>query len=410
MKNTNSQIPEGCIAALSQLAAITSQHRELIKFNDESYRRLVDNLSSKLIKNSVITDIVEKQARMLQSFNYALYSDNIGIQALISQWNTMAQIAESFQTPEIKMLKESLIRNEISAISTFVDSIKGIHIEAANIAFLKMAPIFESVSLPKGMKSVIKDIHVDTAKRLSTAENISFDSDKKLFYVEYQPQDTATVSETNILCSSLHLLSDIDEADLISFMNYLENHLPFASTHRTGRRINEIISEWNEFSDFDCDYYYHARALPEGKEPYTEQELRQAPYGLTWQGRYNYTGESHYYFSNVPKGALMEVAKHTKEKRVQIAKLKPKKSIRMIDLSQEITTQNKFLEFCRLKPNPGDYPNIKREYLLPCYVANCCELNGIEGIKYYGSKEYKNYVSWEDTYFDFVDSEMHNNI
>ena len=48
----------------------------------------------------------------------------------------------------------------------------------------------------------------------------------------------------------------------------------------------------------------------------------------------------------------------------------------------------------------------QREYLLPCFVADCCRESGIEGIKYYGSKEYKNYVSWDDSYFAFEGSEV----
>ena len=104
----------------------------------------------------------------------------------------------------------------------------------------------------------------------------------------------------------------------------------------------------------------------------------------------------------------MEVGKHTKDSRVQVAKLKPIKTIRMIDLSHETTSKNKFLDYCRFAPKPEEYPLIKKEYLIPCYVASCCKKQGIEGIKYYGSKEYKNYVSWDDTYFDIVDSEIKN--
>jgi len=33
-------------------------------------------------------------------------------------------------------------------------------------------------------------------------------------------------------------------------------------------------------------------------------------------------------------------------------------------------------------------------------------MHEIEGIKYYGSKEYKNYVSWDDTYFNIVGHEI----
>lgn len=142
------------------------------------------------------------------------------------------------------------------------------------------------------------------------------------------------------------------------------------------------------------------------KNFYTEAQLLKAPVGVTWHGRFNYVGESHYYFSNKTKGATLEVKKHSKEKCVQIAKLKPIRAIKMVDLSQEIKTSNKFLEYCRFSPNPQDYSNIKREYLLPCFFADCCKTFGIEGIKYYGSKEYSNYVSWHDRYFECVDFEM----
>ena len=50
------------------------------------------------------------------------------------------------------------------------------------------------------------------------------------------------------------------------------------------------------------------------------------------------------------------------------------------------------------------------ESLCPIYLLTVCKGTfcdkSIQGIKYYGSKEYKNYVSWNDTYFDYVDSNV----
>ena len=392
---------EGLYGALSRFETILS------KFNTENYFRLVDNLSKVSTTSVAIEEAVQRQIRMFESLDTRIYEQPKMLEAMTKQWDVLARIADTFKTPEIDRLEKALLRNEITALQSFTDALSAAkHIEAPNIALLKMANAFEGVALPKGMASVLNDMHVGTAKILSNSESVSYDTDSRLFYVEQSPQDTANVLETNILCSSMQLLSGIDEADLISFLNYLEKHPPFASTHVAGSRINEIIAGWDMTMDFDHDTYYHARILPEGHCPYTENELRQAPYGVTWHGRFNYVGQSHYYFSDVQRGALLEVAKHSKEKQVQIATLKPSRKIKMIDLSGELTTQNKFLEYCRFNPSPDQYPNIKREYLLPCYVANCCEMHGIEGIKYYGSKEYKNYVSWNDTYFKFVGSEI----
>ena len=374
--------------------------------NIENMRRLTDSIARAMQPSAAVADIVARQAELLSSLRFPSYNEFLVTQALESQWNSLAHIVDAYKTPEIEALQNSLMRNDFGGLQAFADSLNCPQIEAANLAIIKMAPIFEGVVFPKGIVSAISGIHVDTAKKLLDSENVSFDTSDRCFYVEESPDDRATISETNILCSSLDLLAAIDEADLISFLTHLEKFPAFASEHTTGRRIREIVAEWSRYLDFDHEYFYHARALEEGACPFTEAELGQAPRGYTGHGRYNYVGQSHYYFSNEEKGAIMEVKRHTKNSRVQIAKLSPRRSIRMIDLSAEITTQNKFLEYCRFNPPTEQYPNIKREYLLPCYVAGCCRMCGIEGIKYYGSKEYSNYVAWDDGYFNIISSHI----
>lgn len=384
-----------------------SRFNDILKnSNAENFARLTERMANAIKPNIAAAEIIERQTQLISSFNMPTYTQSLAITAVEKQWSALSYIADACRTPEIISLQNALINNDFGGLQSFADSLKATHIEAANIAIIRMAPIFEGVTFPRGIISAASGLHVDAAKRLLSSESVSFDIEDRCFYVEASPDDRATVSETNILCSSLQLLSDIDEADLISFLTRLEKYPAFASEHETGRHIREIVAEWSQFLDFDHEYFYHARSLKEGCCPYTESELRQAPTGYAGHGRYNYVGQSHYYFSDVEKGAILEVTKHTKDRYVQIAKLQPNKSIRMIDLSGEITTQNKFLEYCRFNPSPEQYPNIKREYLLPCYVANCCEMYGIEGIKYYGSKEYKNYVSWNDGYFDIVSTRI----
>ena len=391
---------EGLWSGMSQFSDI------LRKSNIENLGRLTDSIAKAIEPSMSVAEIVGRQTKLLSTLNIPSYTQSLAIAAVEKQWSALSHIVDAYKTPEIVSLQNSLIQNNFGGLQAFADSLKSTHIEAANIAIIRMAPIFEGVSFPRGIISAVNGLHIDAARRLLNSDAVSFDVEDRCFYVEASPDDRATVSETNILCSSLQLLSDIDEADLISFLTQLEKYPAFASEHETGKRIREIVAGWEQYLDFDHEYFFHARALKEGACPYTEVELRQAPTGYTGHGRYNYVGQSHYYFSDEEKGAILEVTKHTKGTRVQIAKLHPNRSIRMIDLSGEITTQNKFLEYCRFNPSPEQYPNIKREYLLPCYVAGCCEMHGIEGIKYYGSKEYTNYVSWNDGYFDIVSSRI----
>ena len=391
---------EGLWSGMSQFSDI------LRKSNIENLGRLTDSIAKAMEPSMAVAEIVGRQTKLLSTLNIPSYTQSLAIAAVEKQWSALSHIVDAYKTPEIVSLQNSLIQNNFGGLQAFADSLKSTHIEAANIAIIRMAPIFEGVSFPRGIISAVNGLHIDAARRLLNSDAVSFDVEDRCFYVEASPDDRATVSETNILCSSLQLLSDIDEADLISFLAQLEKYPAFASEHETGKRIREIVAGWEQYLDFDHEYFFHARALKEGACPYTEVELRQAPTGYTGHGRYNYVGQSHYYFSDEEKGAILEVTKHTKGTRVQIAKLHPNRSIRMLDLSGEITTQNKFLEYCRFNPSPEQYPNIKREYLLPCYVAGCCEMHGIEGIKYYGSKEYTNYVSWNDGYFDIVSSRI----
>ena len=77
----------------------------------------------------------------------------------------------------------------------------------------------------------------------------------------------------------------------------------------------------------------------------------------------------------------------------------------MIDLSTTVKTPNKFLEYIRFEiDNPED--RCPRQYLIPSFVTTCCKRVGIEGIKYYGSAKYTNYVAWNDGYFRVTDLQI----
>lgn len=401
---------------MKTLNALAAYCRETLEnYNKKNFSKVLQEVAratqSGLPDSSVVSATLSKVAAEQAELYHSIgLSKKIAQELSIVKWDIFTKIANAYQTPEIDKLKKDLISEDYTGLETFVKSINSTHVEAANIALLKISDAFNALhsELPKGIPTILKSLNIGTAERLSTSDSISLDVKSKHFYIEDEPNQKATIEETNIICSSLQVLSGLNEQDLISFLNHLYKFPNLATEHATGKQIMEIISEWKDFTDFDFEYYYHARALPEGACPYTSIDLLKAPDGITWQGRFNFPGESHYYFSNMPKGAQIEVTKHSKESRIQIAKIKPKKRIKMIDLSQKVKSRNKFLDYCRFSPDLKQNIKIRREYLIPCFVANCCKFFGIEGIKYYGSQIYTNYVSWDDTYFDFIKSEIRN--
>lgn len=394
------------------LKHITEQLREtLAAVNTSNFAHLMEDIrkasdAQMKIPSAIIDNAVLRDMESITALGQLTSGLDATRNVLQLHWDTLAQIATAVETPEIQKLKTGLLNYDYSALQAFSQSLNAVRIEAPNLALLKNARVFSQVDLPKGIPTVIKGLHSDTARRLTTAEDISFDTTTKRFYVESAPENTATVSEMNVVCSSMELLAGIDETDLISFLNILDDELPFASESKVGRQIIEIINDWDTFIDFDKPEFYHARTLKDGVCPYTNADLLKAPHGVTGHGRFNSVGQNHYYFSDASKGAIMEVKKHTSEKRVQIARLRPITHVRMLDLSEEITSRNTFLELCRCSIPTNSHNTIHREYLLPCYVAACCKRARIDGIKYYGSKEYKNYVTWADSHFSVIDSKI----
>lgn len=94
----------------------------------------------------------------------------------------------------------------------------------------------------------------------------------------------------------------------------------------------------------------------------------------------------------------------SKKPSVQIARLKKCKEARLIDLSQNVSKNNRFIDHLRFKVD-NTQGKIVKEYLLPNFVAGCCKRAGIDGIKYQGDG-YNCYVTWKDDYFSFEGNDI----
>ena len=339
------------------------------------------------------------------------YPKDLLTNTLNMQWDAIAKIVQSSQTPALIALKKELVMNNImGGMDTFYAmAFSRSIIDAPDLAFIKQSRLAAEhlpYNTPRGIKRSIEKMHVGTAKKLANTNNISFDTGKKTFFIESSPVNIANTKELNIVCSAVDILSGITESDLIEFLNEIAKYPFLAGRHHVGQQILEAVQKWDSLVGFDREMYYHGRWLDEEECPYTEAQLAKAPYGVTWHGRYNSIGENHYYFSDKAQGVIEEVKKHSLGKgRVQIAKITPARTISMVDLS-ETHKQSKFLEYCRFSLNAKDNSNVKREYLIPCFFATCCKKQGIDGIRYYGSRDYTNYVAWDDSYFKCVGFEL----
>ena len=199
------------------------------------------------------------------------------------------------------------------------------------------------------------------------------------------------------------------ESELIDFMTFLYETPTMAFDNPVGKKIYDLI-EYLKNSDnehkhgFDKEQYYHTRAREKESVPYVWDEMLRAPVGVTCAGRYNHPGRSHYYFSDTKDGAESEVKKHNSDKEIQTVCIKPIRDILLLDLSETMRRGKTFLKYLRF-PLKEVNDKMPREYLMPCFVSDCCKRIGFEGIKYYGGAKYSNYVVWNDGLFKFVRTE-----
>lgn len=283
-----------------------------------------------------------------------------------------------------------------------LDNIKDRSIGAQNIAGIRIFPEYSNFKMPWGFKTVLKSLTKSAALALTKTDDIFFDPKGRNFYHKDFPEKKLSSDQITVVQSSMELFADISLDDLLSFESNLNEDLTFAIEHPVGKKIFNVIRNWNSFINFDSKTYYHARKL-DGNTPYLDQEMLKAPCNVSAHGRYNQIGKSCYYVAETKEGAILEVKKHcgSSNPKIQVVGLKPKKDAKLIDLSGEIKGINKFMEHLRFSVDNSEGKIIK-QYLLPNYVASCCKHIGIEGIKYKSGK-YNCIVLWSDDYFDFIE-------
>ena len=326
------------------------------------------------------------------------------------QTDLLRNTQEFYLTETINAVRNNLIHNDyFSAIEAISKSLQSTIIEVPDIALLKLnEPLLNliDVDLPKGLRNSIKRLHKKTAIDLSTSENISYNSKNAAFFVEANPNNNCEAEVVNVIFSAIRLFDDLTEEELFELHRHLSTFQALGPIHHVGQKIMEIVKSIENTISFDSEYFYHARTIDEGVAPYTDEDMTCAPHGITSFGRFNHIGDNYFYFSDQKTGAVEEVRKHSPKDKVQVAKLRPKGKIRMVDISQN--EENVFLKYCRFKYDPTSSKKVPREYLIPSYFSDCCKWQGFDGIKYYGTQNYKNYVTWKDGHFVFVNQEILN--
>ena len=384
--------------------------------------RLQGNLNSALTvaqlqmnMQPVISQMMSRQYIAAQVFS------NGEVAKQLANIQSAAAVMASLPTAT-QMLKDvqlGLANSSITAcVSAIQKSLDSTSIPMADVSFFKTADLMRSIRselvMPVGFASAISELNRSSIERLTHNNNIVYRSDERKFISVINENDYANARELNIICKSEDLFEIanseeiFNENELMNFMSYLDEMPMLAMQNDVGKRIYELICNFPLQMGFDCDEYYHCRARSKEDAPYVWEQMKKAPYGVTEPGRYNHSGQSYFYFSDIQTGAETEVYKHMsaldKENKVlQTVKVGIFKNAKLIDLSaKNMRGLNTLLKYIRFPLN--DISKNPRVYLIPSFISMCCKSAGIDGIKYYGGKDYSNYVTWDDGYYSFIEN------
>jgi len=372
----------------------------------QMYPKLEENISNVLKTSYIATDI-------LSGISPDFLNSIAKIQASTSLFASIAE--ESKMISEVNLNLASL--NIAGCIEAIQQVLNTSFIEMPDFSFLKKSQLVNEIkselSFPSGIRTDLNSFNLESASHLMSNKDIVFDTKERKFICPNNEESSANTREINVICSAVKIFNDenqdevFTDRELIDFMSLLADTPMMAFKSEVGKRIYSIINQTKYLIGFDKSEYYHARAREKGIAPYVWNQMKKAPYGVTYPGRYNHVGQAHFYFADTYDGVVREVSKHMSDsdkenKEIQTVKIHPINEVKMIDLSEKSKRgYNIFLKYIRfsLQQNAGNMP---REYLIPSFVSDCCKDSKIGGIKYYGGKSYSNYVTWEDSYFECI--------
>lgn len=343
------------------------------------------------------------------------------VKVVSAQQELLAACTTSLQTPAIRDMADRFSSKDyFGAYESLASSLSGLTVRGPDIALLgNVGGLLESLgdfgyggSIPRGTKTFVRDLSKASLERLSVSEDVSVDiRGKRLLAADAETDPgacncvgddsgvvSANVRSFNVLTSSLSFLEGLSEVDMMKLQQLCSDDPAFARDCKAGRVIWETVRDWKDAISFDRPVYYHARLKPAGTAPYLKDDMAKAPRLLVKAGRFNGPQKAYYYFSDTEHGAMQEIGKHGSEDEAQVAEIEGKRDVRLIDLSGVGRGTNYFLKYLRF-PFTNTNQVIPPEYLVPNFVAQCCRHAGIDGIKYYGSKTYSNYVVWDDDLF-----------
>nr|WP_278046245.1 RES family NAD+ phosphorylase [Clostridium beijerinckii] len=150
--------------------------------------------------------------------------------------------------------------------------------------------------------------------------------------------------------------------------------------HDTGKKIYDLLN--NIYNNIECEILnsesilYRGRTRKEDRPAFKDNEMWNPPDGITSHGRYNQIGISVLYCSTKQKVLPYEIHAGLDD-IVEIVKFKLKENMKILDVDDVFEEFDGFFN-----SNYVESKELKKKYLLPNYIRDCCKDIGYNGIAY----------------------------
>ncbi|MGX4585679.1 RES family NAD+ phosphorylase [Paenibacillus chitinolyticus] len=255
--------------------------------------------------------------------------------------------------------------------------------------------------------TLIERLNYDFFSRLSNLpKDYTYQSNKQKDMKESEIQETqfalissknkqtaVPINELESAFGLLDVIGKISEEEMVDFVSHLQRYPMLSLEHNVGITIRNAVKKMASKQTVTGCFYRCRIRKSEELMPWTEAEMWEAPHGLSGQGRFNTAGNGFLYLSRGEDTAILEL-KQPAGTLVDVMKLEIEAEIKVIDITQ---LDIALFRYCMFKASGS--PQNKKEYLVPNFLAQCCQKEKIHAIKYKSvfNKEVSNYV-----FFDYL--------
>lgn len=283
---------------------------------------------------------------------------------------------------------------------------QGIYNSPAIEALNRLSQNFNKFNvIPDVMKTIAKfnNYYNDILKIIPSPYLDTFGNDNKLYIKSIENKSISVPAENQEDIISINkMIPNISLDEITNFINYIATHPMLAYRHKVGKDIFDYIETQGQENISGVTVYRVRKALRNHSIPFTQNEMFEPEFTKPSQNRFSNLGINSLYLSQDLEIAKKETGV-VRRSRYTYIKLNIKNPLKLLNVCDKNIP---LFSSCHKMTKSKN--NLKTEYLISNFVADCANELKFDGIIYYSVFDHskKNYVLFGVGQRDFTDIEL----